>query len=81
MILHKQVVTDTKTTRTGTKLRAQQGKQIIRNANLCLIQDWKHKYVRQEHNICKRLFKHNFILITYGNKVYDKNNVPKTNAE
>jgi hypothetical protein len=41
-----------KTTKIGIKPRTQQGKQITRNANLSLIQDWKHKDIRQKHNIC-----------------------------
>jgi hypothetical protein len=41
-----------KTTKIGIKLRTQQGKQITRNENLNLIQDWKHKDIRQKHNIC-----------------------------
>jgi hypothetical protein len=39
-----------KTTRIRTKPRTQQGKQIIRNVNLSLIQDYKHKDVRQKHD-------------------------------
>ncbi len=27
-------------------------KKIIRNANLRLTQDLKHKYIRKKHNIC-----------------------------
>jgi len=34
------------------KPRTQQGKQITINENLSLIQDQKHKDVRQEHIIC-----------------------------
>jgi hypothetical protein len=45
-------VMGTKTTRLETKPRTQQGKKIIRNANLKLIQDWKHKDARHGHNIC-----------------------------
>lgn len=41
-----------KTTRIRTKPRTQQGKQIIRDVNLSLIQGYKHQDVRQEHNIC-----------------------------
>ncbi len=41
-----------KTTRIETKPNTQQGKQIIRNANLSLIQDWKHKNTSQKHDIC-----------------------------
>jgi hypothetical protein len=41
-----------KTTRIRTKSRTQQRKQITRNANLSLIQDWKHKYIKQEHGVC-----------------------------
>ncbi len=41
-----------KTTRIGIKPKTQQKKQITRNANLCLIQNWKHKNVRQKHGIC-----------------------------
>jgi hypothetical protein len=41
-----------KITRTWIKPRTQQGKQIIRNASLNLIQEWKHQDVRQEHGIC-----------------------------
>jgi len=35
-----------KTTRAGIKPRTQQGKQIIKNASLGLIQNYKHKDVR-----------------------------------
>jgi hypothetical protein len=41
-----------KTTRTWTKPKTQQGKQIIRNASVNLIQDYKHKDTRQEHDTC-----------------------------
>ncbi len=41
-----------KTTRTIIKPKIQQEKQITRNENLSLIQDWKHKNVKQEHGIC-----------------------------
>jgi hypothetical protein len=34
------------------KPKTQQGKQITRNASLSLIQNWKHKDAKQEHNIC-----------------------------
>jgi hypothetical protein len=43
---------NTKTIRIGIKPKTQQGKQNIRNANLNLIKDWKHKDARQEHGIC-----------------------------
>ncbi len=39
----------------GTKPSTQQGKQIVRNASLSLIQDWKHKDARQKHNICQKM--------------------------
>jgi hypothetical protein len=35
--------------RTRTKSRTQQGKQLTRNASLNIIQDWNHKYAKQEH--------------------------------
>jgi hypothetical protein len=38
-----------KITRTRTKPRT---KKKTRNASLSLIQDWKHKDIRQKHNIC-----------------------------
>jgi hypothetical protein len=38
-----------KTTRIKTKTITQQGKKITRNVNLNLIQNYKHKDVRQEH--------------------------------
>jgi hypothetical protein len=41
-----------KTTIKRIKPWTQQGKQITRNVNLSLIQDWKHKNVRQKHSIC-----------------------------
>lgn len=41
-----------KTIRTRIKLSTQQGKKIAINASLSLIQDWKHKDVRQKHDIC-----------------------------
>jgi hypothetical protein len=41
-----------KTTRIGIKPGTHQGKQIMKNASLSLIQEWKHKNIRQKHNIC-----------------------------
>ncbi len=41
-----------KATRIGTKPKTQQGKQIIRNANLTLIQNWKYKNTRQKYSLC-----------------------------
>jgi hypothetical protein len=41
-----------KTIRIGTKPKTQQRKKITINANLSLIQDWKHKNVKQEHDVC-----------------------------
>ncbi len=41
-----------KTTRIGTKPRTQQGNHMTKNASISLIQDWKHKDTRQEHNTC-----------------------------
>ncbi len=38
--------------KTGISPRTRQGKKITRNANISLIQDWKHKDVRQKHDIC-----------------------------
>jgi hypothetical protein len=38
-------------TTTRIKPRTQQGKQIIRNVSLNLIQDWKHKDARQKHGV------------------------------
>jgi hypothetical protein len=38
--------------RIRTKPKTQQGKQITRNVSISLIQDYKHKGARQEHNIC-----------------------------
>jgi hypothetical protein len=36
------------TTRTRIKPSTQQGKQIVRNTSLNLIQDWKHKNARKK---------------------------------
>ncbi len=44
-----------KTTRIKIKSRTQQRKKIIRNVSLNLIQVYKHKDVRQEHNICQKM--------------------------
>jgi len=41
-----------KTIRTRTKPRTQQRKKITINASLNLIQDWKHKNVKQQHDVC-----------------------------
>jgi hypothetical protein len=30
-------------------------KQITRNASLSLIQNWKHKFIKQKHNICWKM--------------------------
>jgi hypothetical protein len=39
--------------KTARNLRTQQRKQITKNANLSLIQDWKHKDAKQEHDTLK----------------------------
>ncbi len=49
------IITCMKTTRIRTKPRTQQGKQITRNESLSIIQDWKHKDTRQEHDICQKM--------------------------
>ncbi len=41
-----------KTTRTGTKPRKQQQKQIIRNVSLNLMQKKEDINIKQEHRIC-----------------------------
>jgi hypothetical protein len=66
-----------KTTRTWIKSRTQQGKQIIRNASLNLIQDSKHKDARQEHGICWKMIQTTFYSDNVWKKCYDKKMYPK----
>jgi len=70
-----------KTTRTWIKSRTQQGKQIIRNASLNLIQDWKHKDARQEHGICWKMIQTTFYSDNIWKQMLWQKNVPKMNVE
>ncbi len=58
--------------KTRTKWNTQQGKQIIRNAILKLIQGWNTKMQGKNMIYARRWLKWNFILITYEKKSYDK---------